>query len=182
MKFAIIVVDMQQDFFLNEVLAAQQQRLIEKTNELVSLAREKRHSVIWVRQEFSPNLSDAPLEVRRLGLKLTIKGTTGASLAEGLVVSPNDMHVIKKRYSAFFDTDLDKHLRTMDCNSIIVSGINSHACVRMTVIDAYQRDKQVIMARECIASHDPAHHEVTWNYLDGKLAQGMTNEEIRAIL
>jgi isochorismate hydrolase len=65
-----------------------------------------------------------------------------------------DALLIKKRYSAFFGTDLEERLRTRGCSKLIVCGINTHACVRTTVVDAYQRDLEVILVEGCIDSHD----------------------------
>ena len=93
-----------------------------------------------------------------------------------------DHVIVKKRYSAFFGTNLDDLLGRLGCTQIIVAGINTHACVRTTVIDAYQRDYDVILARDCIESHDKEHHETTWRYMDGKLGRGMSNAQIYDLL
>jgi nicotinamidase-related amidase len=63
-----------------------------------------------------------------------------------------------------------------------VAGINTHACVRTTVIDAYERDYEVVVATECIASYDEAHHDITKHYLDGGIAQLLPNREIIRML
>ncbi|UPG91755.1 cysteine hydrolase [Luteibacter aegosomaticola] len=182
MKAALLVVDMQQDFFAHQALAGQRDRLVVCTNDLVGVARANQCPVIWVRQAFRADLADAPLEVKRLGLRITIAGTDGARLITGLDVSSADVQVEKTRYSAFFRTGLEDQLASMGCSVLIIAGINTHACIRMTVVDAYQRDMDVIMARECIASHDLAHHDMTWAYLDGKMARGLSNAEIADLL
>jgi isochorismate hydrolase len=50
------------------------------------------------------------------------------------------------------------------------------------VIDASQRDFDVIVAAECIGSHDLEHHNVTVRYLDGKMARFMSNESIVGLI
>ena len=60
--------------------------------------------------------------------------------------------VIKKRYSAFFGTTLDELLRKLCAETLILTGVNTHACIRTTAIDAYQRDLGVIFASECMAT------------------------------
>jgi nicotinamidase-related amidase len=89
---------------------------------------------------------------------------------------------VKKRYSAFFGTDLDATLKNLGSDLLVVAGINTHACVRTTVIDAYQRDYEVVVATECIASYDEAHHDITTHYLDGAIAQLLPNREIIRML
>ena len=50
------------------------------------------------------------------------------------------------------------------------------------MVDAYQRDHDVILARDCIDSFDAAHHAMSWTYMDGMLGQGLGNDAIRALL
>lgn len=182
MNALLLVIDMQVDFFRHERLSKKQPALMAHVNSLVSTARTAHVPVIWVRQEFSPDLGDASLEVKRTGTRVVIAGTPGAASLPGLEVGPDDHLIIKKRYSAFFGTDLDGILQGMKCTTIIVAGVNTHACIRTTVVDAYQRDYDVILARDCIDSLDQEHHDVSWRYMDGKLGRGMSNHEIAALL
>ena len=179
---ATLVIDMQVDFFSHERLALHRQALVTKFNRLTGETRAAGLPVIWVRQEFAPDLSDATLEVKRNKIEVVIAGTLGASLLPELNVQEIDYVVVKKRYSGFFGTDLDQILSDLGCVRLIIAGVNTHACVRATVVDAYQRDYDLILASDCIDSHDVEHHEVTWRYLDGKLGQAMANEQIFSLL
>lgn len=96
----------------------------------------------------------------------------------GLVTAPVDAVVIKKRYSAFHRTNLDQTLSELKPSGLIVAGINTHACIRTTAIDAYQRDWTVILASECVDSYDKEHHDISMRYMKDKIASIMTNEEI----
>jgi nicotinamidase-related amidase len=177
-----LIVDMQVDFFAHDRLSRLRPRLVASTNALVVAARKAAVPVVWIKQEFSPDLSDAPLEVKRKGLRVTVAGTPGASFLPELDVQDRDLTIVKTRYSAFFGTHLDSVLAQLGCDQLIVAGINTHACIRATVVDAYQRDYDVILARDCTESHDEAHHEQSSRYMIGKLARGMSNEEIFAAL
>ena len=84
----------------------------------------------------------------------------------------------KKRYSAFFGTSLDETLCSYQCKRVIVAGVNTHACIRTTVVDAYQRDYDVILASDCIDSADAEHHDVSLRYMEGKLATSVRNTDI----
>lgn len=176
---AVLVIDMQVDFFERQpVLAAQRSPLVAKINELTGYARHGGHSVIWVRQEFQPDLSDSFLDMRRQGIRITIAGTEGCRILPELEQAAGDLVVVKKRYSAFYGTDLDAILQRLNPAALIVAGINTHACVRMTVIDAFQRDRDVILAKECTSSYDAAHHAVTLRYLGGQIARLLSNREL----
>lgn len=48
----------------------------------------------------------------------------------------------------------------------------------MTVIDAYQRDYDVIVDKDCVGSWDEEHHRVSLKYFEPKIAQVKTNQEI----
>ena len=135
-----------------------------------------------VRQEFDPDLSDAFLEMRSKGIRTNIKGTPGCEIIPELIVKPSDSILVKKRYSAFYGTDLDGMLEQWSPDALILAGINTHACIRMTAIDAYQRDRRVILAVDCIDSYDREHHEISLRYLQGSIAEVMTNDEIRRAL
>ena len=90
--------------------------------------------------------------------------------------------MIKKRYSAFFGTDLDQILRRLTPDVLILAGINTHACVRVTAIDAYQRDWEIVVAGDCVDSYDREHHDISMKYMKQKIATVMSNQEIRSAL
>ena len=140
------------------------------------------HPVIWVRQEFEPDLRDALPEMRAKGIRITIKGTPGCEILPELAVAPSDVVIVKKRYSAFYRTTLDETLARFGPDAIILAGINTHACIRTTAIDAYQRDWRVVLAANCIDSYDREYHEISLRYMKDKLAAVMSNGEIRSAL
>jgi len=180
---ATIIIDMQVDFFLpHPRLTQNRPKLTANINALAAIARRNGSPVIWVKQVFASNLHDAPLEVKRGGHRIVIEGTEGANLLPELDFGASDTILVKKRYSAFFGTQLDSILKDLNCKQIVVAGVNTHACVRATVIDAYQRDCDVLLAQDCIDSHDEQHHSVSMRYMDGKLGVAMNNEQIDAEL
>jgi nicotinamidase-related amidase len=180
-KPALIVIDMVNDF-LQSWEPSSKQQLVRSTNALISIMREQDRPVIWVRQEFQADLRDAFPEMRAKGIRITIQGTPGCEIVFGLALAPTDAVVVKKRYSAFYGTTLDLLLAELKPDSLVLAGINTHACIRVSAIDAYQRDWQVILASDCIDSYDRDHHEISLRYMKGKIASIMSNQEIRAML
>ncbi len=180
-KPALIVIDMQNDF-LDQWPGPSRERLVRSTRELVAIMRNPGHPVIWVRQEFESDLRDAFPEMRARGIRITMKGTPGCQIVPELDVAAGDTVVIKKRYSAFFGTNLDQILAALQPDALILAGINTHACIRMAAIDAYQRDWPVVLAADCIDSYDKEHHEVSLRYMKDKIASLMTNAQIAAAL
>ncbi len=182
-RMALLIIDMLNDFFRQHAhLAAQRTRLVASINTLAEAFREHGQPVFWVRQEFAPDLHDAFLEMRKHKLRVTIAGTDGCEILPELDQRPTDTTIVKKRYSAFFGTELEATLKRIRPEVLVVAGINTHACVRTTVIDAYQRDYEVVVATEGIASYDEAHHDMTTRYLDGAIARLLPNGEIMKML
>jgi nicotinamidase-related amidase len=180
---ALLVIDMLNDFFRQHAtLAACRNELVRSTNQLISAFRAHAQPVYWVRQEFSPDLSDAFAVMRKRDIQVTIAGTAGSEILPELDRLPSDIVIIKKRYSAFFGTNLDELLTARQPLTLVVAGINTHACVRTTAIDAFQRDLDVLIAGDCVSSYDPAHHEITRRYLDGHIAPFRTNQQIVELL
>lgn len=179
MKAAVLIIDVLQDFFKEGRLKDHREKLATSINELVSIGREKELPIIWVRQEFKDDLSDAFLAMRKNGNKITIENTEGCQLLPELDRQENDYEVIKKRYSAFFKTGLDDLLDRLKVDTLILGGVNTHACIRTAAVDAYQRDYEVILATDCIDSYDEEFHKVSLRYLGRSISEQLTNEEIK---
>lgn len=179
---AFLVVDMQNDFFRDQPLLGRRSDLVHAINALALGFRKASRPIIWVKQEFKPDLSDAFLELRKKDKRITIGGTAGAQILPELDVHPDDIVVVKSRYSAFFRTTLDDVLSTLRPDVLVIGGVNTHACIRSTVIDAYQRDLEVIVASECTTSYDDEHHIITKRYLDNKIARFLSNAEILGLV
>lgn len=180
-KPVLVVIDMLHDF-LDSWEATRRQSLVASINELVGTMRSLGHPLIWVRQEFEPDLRDAFREMKAKSICITIKGTNGCQIVSELNRAPSDLVIVKKRYSAFYGTTLDDTLARLRPDAIILAGINTHACIRTTAIDAYQRDWPVVLALDCVDSYDQEHHAVSLRYMKDKLASVMTNAEILSAL
>lgn len=179
---ALLIIDLQEDFFTDGLLFDRRQKLVSNVNELVDEAHTQGVPVIWVRQEFKKDLADAPLYNRKNKRFITIEGTSGCQLLPELHFQKEDFEIVKKRYSAFFNTKLDTLLEKLEVDMLIVSGINTMTCVRTTCIDAYQRDYEVILALDAVGAYDLEQHENSIKYLQYAVAEGQHNKEILEML
>ncbi|SDI51324.1 Isochorismatase family protein [Mesorhizobium muleiense] len=66
----------------------------------------------------------------------------------------------------------------MGIDELVLCGVNTHACIRMAAVDAYQRDFRVVLAEECVGSYDAEHARVSLDYMNGKIAKIVTVSEI----
>jgi maleamate amidohydrolase len=178
----VFVIDMLNDCFGHTELNRIRTSLCFSINQLTAFARKKGLPVIWVRQEFEADLSDAFLDMKRENIQMFIKGTSGVQILDELVRSDSDIEIIKKRFSMFYGTELESLLEELQADPLILAGVNTHACIRTAAIDAYQRDFEVFIVRECVASKDLEHHEITLDYLDGGAAKVVELNELEKII
>ena len=64
----------------------------------------------------------------------------------------------KRRFSAFFDTPLEERLNKLKPEKVIVCGVCTDICVCHTVGDARNRDWEVEVPVDCVASFDEKAH------------------------
>ena len=178
MKTAVLVIDMLNDFFRDGRLKDNRSKLCNNINTLLGAARKQELDIFWVRQVFKEDLSDAFLVMRNRNIRITMENTEGAQILKELDKKENDREIIKKRYSAFYKTDLEEILKNEGIQQIILCGVNTHACIRTAAIDAYQRDLEVIIAKDCVDSPDKQHHEVSLQYLGNEISRVVDGKQI----
>jgi ureidoacrylate peracid hydrolase len=157
-KTALIVVDMVNEFLEpggNMVLPGGEV-LYPPLNQLLDAAHRAHVPVFWTNQWLRPD--DALFKKR---IPHCLIGTWGAQIVDALHQSPDDIVVPKRRYSAFFRTDLDLYLRERKIETVIVTGVVTNICVRSTVNDAYFLGYDVIIPVECVAATNPMAQEST---------------------
>ena len=72
---------------------------------------------------------------------------------------PDDIVIVKKRYSAFHDTNLDSILRNLGRDTIIICGCMTNVCCGHTARDAFSHDYKVIFGSDINATDLPDIHE-----------------------
>jgi nicotinamidase/pyrazinamidase len=87
-----------------------------------------------------------------------IRGTSGTLPIPDLDPQPTDIILEKRRFSAFFKTDLDQTLRTMQVDTVAVAGINTHFCVLATAFDAVCHDFATIILEDLSAAYKKEIH------------------------
>jgi nicotinamidase/pyrazinamidase len=92
-----------------------------------------------------------------------IRGTDGARVLDDLEPQMSDTVLPKRRFSAFFKTDLDQTLRTWGVDTVAVGGIATHFCVLATAFDAVCHDFHAIILEDLCASYKRDIHENTLN-------------------
>jgi len=87
-----------------------------------------------------------------------IAGTDESQLIPELAGYPGD-RIPKTRYSGFFRTDLEKRLKALKPDKVIVVGVCTNICVLHTVADLRNRDYRVEVPADAVASFSDEAHE-----------------------
>jgi nicotinamidase-related amidase len=88
-----------------------------------------------------------------------LRGTKGAEVLDELKPEPTDIILPKRRFSAFFKTDLDQTLRVLGVDTIVVTGVTTEVCVLMTIMDGLSHDFSAILLENCCASRSKEFHQ-----------------------
>ena len=92
--------------------------------------------------------------------------TPETAWAPGVEPLPGELVLPKRRYSAFFGTDLAIRLYEHDVKRLIITGMKTNVCVRATVQDAFAYGFTVVVAREAVTSNRLHLHEASLEDID----------------
>lgn len=90
-----------------------------------------------------------------------VRGTWGVEIVDRLRPRPEDVVVSKRRYSAFYGTDLEVLLRCWGIETLLLTGVNAEQCVETTAREAFVRDFDVVVVGDCIGSWSTARLEAS---------------------
>jgi ureidoacrylate peracid hydrolase len=148
-RSAVLVVDMLNDFLepTGAMPLPEGDRLYEPIRRLLATARAHGSAVIWVCDAHPPD--DREFDKRSVHC---LTGTWGAQIVEALRPLDGEYRVHKRRYSGFYETDLDLRLRELGVAHVILTGVVTNICVRSTAHDAFFRGYDVIVVEDCVAA------------------------------
>ena len=72
----------------------------------------------------------------------------------------------KRRYSAFFETDLERRLVDLNPEKVIICGVCTDICVMHTASDARNRDYPVEVPVDCVATFDAEAHRYALQHME----------------
>lgn len=98
-----------------------------------------------------------------------VKNTEGSNIIDELEVLKEDKIIKKRRYSAFYGTDLDLYLRENHVDEIYILGVCTNICVLYTAADGRNISYKVNIFKEGVASFDNSAHEFALKELENTL-------------
>ena len=144
------------------------QAVVPHVEALVDVARRVGLRVYWSRQEHEAE--DVTRRDHRIKTHISknqhlpcLRGTWDAEIVDDLreVVTESDYVFAKHRASCFYNTTLEVALRMRGTRTLIIAGVTTNYCVDATIRDAYARDFDVVLVRDCCAARDLELHEAT---------------------
>lgn len=97
-----------------------------------------------------------------------IAGTVEAEVIPELAGYPGEL-IPKKRYSGFYGTPLEDRLRELKPGKLVICGVLTNICVMHTTADARNRDYEVEIPVNCVASPDEEAHRFALEHMEGVL-------------
>jgi ureidoacrylate peracid hydrolase len=152
---AILIVDMLNEFCKpgGAMVLPGYEALLGPQRRLIDAGRRAGCPIVFLVDSHRPNVRQD-----REFLKRTphcLEGGWGARVIDDLAPQPNDVYVVKRRYSGFFNTDLDLTLRDLGVDAVVVAGVVTNICVRSTVHDAFFLGYRVVVPEDCVAATGP---------------------------
>ena len=179
MKVALLIIDMQETF-LDEVsphFLRKGREVISNVQKLLNIFRERNLPIIFVKRVHRGTIDiDKPrIPIADNFAKI---GTSGADIVEELAPKEDEIVVIKKRFSAFFYTELELILRRLGIDTLILTGVQTPNCIRATAVDGLSYDYDVYVVSDGTASSTAEIQTANLNDLENMGAKIVNTEKI----
>lgn len=143
-NYALILVDMLNDFVTGALGCDRGRAIVPDLVRLVDVSREHGIPVIYANDS---HLKGIDHELKLWG-DHAIRGTKGAEVIPELAPQEGDYIIPKRRYSGFYQTDMQLLLSELHIDTVIITGLHTHMCCRHTSADAYYLGYNIIVPRE----------------------------------
>jgi nicotinamidase-related amidase len=166
---ALLIIDVQRDFTVNRAASIMPGTIqtVPYIKNLVKEYRKLAYPIIHVVRLYNTDGSNVDLCRRQAienGKQIVISGSDGAELIDELKpfttvrmnsnlllsgklqkIGSMEWIMYKPRWGAFYNTPLEKHLDSLDINTVIVCGCNFPNCPRTTIYEASERDFRIVL-------------------------------------
>jgi nicotinamidase-related amidase len=186
-RAALIVIDMQNAFVAEgaplETPGAR--TMLPRLERLIQFARRERMPLVWTQSDHRPPYGG--LMLRKFPVigeqRCLWQGEPSFEMYPHMLQPREgecEYRIVKHKYDAFFETNLDAILRFHRIETLIVTGTATNACCESTARSAFMRDYQVAFPSDANATFDPAMHEATLKNIDLLFGRVMTTAELLA--
>lgn len=137
MKIALLVVDMQKEFFKDEKCKEGLMAALEYINYSIDVFRKSENPIIFIQDK---ETSEA-----------------GYDLYEELDIQKKDIRVSKTFCNSFWETDLEEQLHKLEIEFVVICGFAAEYCVYATYNGAMERGFEYTLLQNGVASPSQKH-------------------------
>ncbi|HWJ36931.1 MAG TPA: cysteine hydrolase [Steroidobacteraceae bacterium] len=164
-KPALLVIDVQGDISASRHDEARNfpmphyEDYMRKIPALIATARAGDVPIIYMQEVHHPSMIDFGRELDGFERVHCLEDSPRTAIVPEVDRRPTDYWVRKRRYSSFFDTDLDILLRGLEARTLLMVGGFTDVCVHYAFADAHQRDYVCRVVEDCVAGSSYSAHE-----------------------
>ncbi|HUT70311.1 MAG TPA: isochorismatase family cysteine hydrolase [Desulfatiglandales bacterium] len=157
---ALLIIDMVKDYFdprRNLKITPFARAIVDPIKRLATAFRESGWPVIFSTDAYK---EDDFIFTGRMEPE-SLAGTEGAEVTDELEKKEGDFWLPKPRFSAFFQTGLERYLREREVTLCAVAGLTTPFCVLTTALDAICHDFKSVIVADCSAALSERIHNDT---------------------
>ncbi|MGB9749321.1 MAG: cysteine hydrolase family protein [Caldisericia bacterium] len=158
-RSALLIIDMEYGFLdkSSPLFVQNSHEIIPNIKKILNLFRKKKLSVIFIKREHRKSgvdIDKTRIKIFKENRGIIIENDGSSEIIKELKPKSDEIIVIKRRWSAFFGTELDLILRRLNIKNLIITGVQTPNCIRATVFDALSYDYDVIVISDGTASNN----------------------------
>lgn len=115
-------------------------------------------------------------------IRSCVRGTWDAEIVAELTPTEDDHIVVKRRDSAFQDTEFELWLKSVGADTVIYTGIDTCICVENSLREGFNRGYDVVLVEDAVASSWQELHKATLEKVKGSFGLVLTTEQLVDIL
>jgi acyl-CoA reductase-like NAD-dependent aldehyde dehydrogenase/nicotinamidase-related amidase len=176
MTKALLVVDVQNDYLNNDNLVPSAEIVTEQIRVLLEDFRSRNLPIAHIRTAVVPGVADAMAHRRKS--PRCVLGTDGYEPPEILQAAKGELIAHKQHFRGFTDPALDVFLSENSVDEVVIVGLYTHACIRETTLDAYERGLDVVLPVDALGSDAPGHAQETLEWIGKRAARLSSVSEV----
>src|SRR5438094_6300154 len=182
MKPVLLLVDLQNDFLRAGDLDPHPASIVAAATDLLNTCRTGTVPVVHVWSTVNKSGDNRMPHRKKNGDWMCLEGSAGHACPDVLRPHKKETIIHKIFFSAFSTGQLDSVLHELNADALFTAGVDLHACVRATALDAYAKGYGVVVVEDSTGSNDPVHAAITKRYLQERSVIFRSSDEISAAI
>ena len=178
MKTTLLLVDLQGDFLSNAALHPATDPLISQAASLLKGCRKNNIPVIHIWTTIYRENDQRLPHWKRNNRWDCLAGSVGHQTPEPLQPIEGETIIHKSGFNGFASGELEKILKQLNCERIVIAGVYLHTCVRTAAMESLERGLSVVIADDAVASNDPIYAAATRRWLAEREVSFISTYEI----